>query len=599
MKPDPKIIVILLLAFQLHALAQDTEVTASVDSTTIGLNDSLQLTIRVNGRDSTSAELPYPPRILGFRRIAGPNVSTQFQWINGRTSNTKSFTYTFLPEKEGEFTIDPVDVSVGGKTHKTQPITIRVTARSSRSVPQSRSSGPFGEGLSLRTGDDVFVATELDRSSAYPGQQVTLYYHLYTQIGVTGLQLQESPPLNGFWIEDIAIDSNPTSSRTVINGKEYLDYIVKKQALFPNGPGKLKIPSSTFAISVRKDGGDFFGFLGRTETIYRKTKELILDVKPFPAQGRPENFSDASGAFTLTSSLDKSEASTGDAVTLRVKLAGRGNLKMIPKLAVPPMPDLTLYSSRQVEDLRPNSKDTIEGEKTWEYVLIPKAPGQQKIPPIVFSYFDPEQSAYETIMAPALELKVAPAAEASSVVAGLSGINKQNLMRQGTDIHYIRLSPDDLKLEASRPYQSAWLYVAAGLPVLFNIGAFLYQRERSRTALDAVGARNRRARRVALARLKDAKKVGQTEPRRFYDEAAVALTGYLTDKFNLPEIAMTSDLLEKSLTERTVAPATVREIMTSIEECDFARFVSAPAAPEKMKELAARIEKLIDTLERA
>src|SRR5688572_1577654 len=452
-----------LLAFQLHALAQEPQVTATVDSATIGLNDSLQLTIRVTGRDSTSAELPYPPRILGFRRAAGPSVSTQFQWINGRTSNTKSFTYTFLPEKEGEFTVDPVDVSVGGKTHKTQPISIRVTARSTRSAPQSRSSGPFGEGLSLRTGDDVFVATELDRSSAYPGQQVTRYYHLYTQIGVTGLQLQESPPLNGFWIEDIAIDSNPTSSRTVINGREYSDYVVKKQALFPNGPGKLKIPASTFSISVRKDGGDFFGFLGRTETIYRKTKELILDVRPFPAQGRPENFSDATGSFTLTSSLDKAEAATGDAVTLRVKLAGRGNLKMIPKLAVPSIPDFTLYSSKQVEDLRPNSQDLIEGEKTWEYVLIPKAPGQQKIPPIVFSYFDPEQNTYETIIAPALELKVAPGAETSSIAAGLSGINKQNLTRQGTDIHYIRLSPEDLKLEASRPFQSAWLYVAAGL----------------------------------------------------------------------------------------------------------------------------------------
>jgi hypothetical protein len=589
--------ILLILVFQLDAVAQDTEVIASVDSTTIGLNDSLQLTIRINGRDSTSAEVPYGPRLPGFRLVAGPSVSTQFQWINGRTSNTKSFTYTFLPGKEGDFTIDPVDVSVGGKTYKTQPITIRVTARSSRSAPQSRNSGPFGEGLSLRTGDDVFVATELDRSSAYPGQQVTLYYHLYTQISVTGLQLQESPPLNGFWIEDIAVDSNPTSSRTVINGREYLDYLVKKQALFPNGPGKLKIPSSTFAISVRKDGGDFFGFLGRTETIYRKTKELMLDVKSFPAQGRPENFNGATGSFTLTGSLDKTEAATGDAVTLRVKLAGRGNLKMIPKLEVPPMQDFTLYSSKQAEDLRPNSKDSIEGEKTWEYVLIPKAPGQQKIPPIVFSYFDPEQNSYETIMAQALELKVTPGAEASSVVTGLSGVNKQNLTRQGTDIHYIRLSPDDLKLEASRPYQSAWLYVVAGLPVVFNLWAFLYQRERSRTALDAVGTRNRRARRVALARLKDARKAGQSEPRRFYDEAAAALTGYLTDKFNLPEIAMTSDILEKSLTERAVASATLQEIMTCIEECDFARFVSAPAAPEKMKGLAARIEKLIDTLE--
>jgi len=595
----------LVIGFCVPAWAQDVQVTARVGSDIVGVQDNFQLTITVSGRDSGDAEMPRLPRLNGFRVVAGPSVSTQFQWVNGVSNNSKSFIYILLPEKEGQFTIDPIEVPVRGKIFKTQTISIRVDPGSSRplSPPRRRSFDPF-EDNDLRTsrsvpsGEEILMAAEHNRSSAYPGQQVTLVYHLLTQVGVTGLQLKESPPLTGFWVEDIQIDSSPTHARRIVNGREYLDYVVKKQALFPNTPGRLKIPPATFAISVKLPG-DFFGLFGQSETLYRKTREVFLEVKPLPVQGRPESFSNAVGSFRLTSSLDKSEAATGDAVALHVKLEGLGNLKTIADLPLPPMADFMIYSSKRQENVRPAEGDVIGGEKTWEYVIVPKAPGQQKIPSFSFPYFDPDSAKYQTLTTPALELRVVRGSHASDAFTSLSGISKQSVTRQGTDINFIKLSAGDLEPTSVPPYQSLWFYFAAAIPLLLNIGAFLYQRERLQESANAVLARSRKARRTALARLKKAGKAGKAEARRFYDEAALSLSGYLTDKFNLPEIAVTGDTLEKTLAGRSLPGETVKKIIGCIQDCDFGRFVSASGSPEKMRDLAERIRGIIETLERA
>jgi hypothetical protein len=587
------------------AQAQDLQVATTVSADTVGVQDQFQLTVTVTGNDSGQAQTPRLPRLQGLRVVAGPSLSTQFQWINGRSTSSKSFIYILLPEREGQFTIDPVEVTVGGKVYKTQAITVRVTSASHAPTPPTRTApaNPLDQNLfggmqrTQPSGDEVYVTAELDRTSAYPGQQVTLTYHLYTQVAVTGLQLQENPPLTGFWVENIEVESKPTGARRVINGKEYLDYVVKKQALFANTPGRLQIPSSTFAVSV-KSASDFFGFFGQTETVYRKTKEVALDVKPLPAQDRPSGFNNAIGSFSLADELNKSEVAAGDAVSLRVKLAGTGNLTEIPDIPLPPMPDLEVYSSKREDNVRPVAGDQIGGEKAWEYVIVPKAPGSHTIPALSFSYFDPERGSYETATTSPISLNVTPGNNAGNAIAMLSGINKQSLTRQGTDINFIKLSGEELKPQPRPVYYSPWFYLLAAVSLLANAGAFLVQRERARQSGDVALARSRKAKRLALGRLRKAEKAGRQEPRRFYDEAALAFSGYLQDKFNLPEIAVTADTLERDMQERSIAAETVKEAVAILQECDFGRFVSASSVPERRRALAGRIRRIIESLER-
>ena len=472
--------------------------TAAVSTDAIGIQDQFQLTVTITGDDAGQAETPRLPRLQGFKVVAGPSLSTQFQWINGQSTSSRSYIYILLPEKEGQFAIDPIEVRVGRRAYKTKPITMRV-ASSVRAPAPSRTlpADPLGlDDLAPRRqpgGEEVFVAAELDRTSAYIGQQVTLTYHLYTQVSVTGLQLQENPPLNGFWVENIELSTKPAAARKVINGKEYLEYAVKKQALFPNATGKLKIPPSTFAVSVRSTG-DIFGFFAQADTIYRKTKEVILEVRPLPEEGRPADFNNAVGVYTLSGELNKTEAAAGDAVSFKLKLAGKGNLKAIPDIPLPAVPDLTVYSAKRDDKVQPDG-DQIGGEKVWEYVIVAKAPGDHTVPPISFSFFDPERQGYQTVSTQPFALKVTPATDAAGAFAGLSGVQKQQLTRQGSDIHFIRLS-GELETSARPVYHAPWFHVLWLLALAFHIGAYFVARERSRQSADIVLTRSRKARRL-------------------------------------------------------------------------------------------------------
>ncbi len=503
----------LLLWIPSIAWGQDAQVTASVGSDTVGIQDQFQLAITVTGKDSGDAENPRISRLQGFQVVSGPNTSTQYQWVNGRSSGSKSFIYILIPEKEGQFTINPIEVRIGNKIFKTQPLQVRVTSSSRNSPAQSRRPlnplDPFAEEdmPSRRSmGDALLIKSELDQTSACPGQQVTLSYQLYTQVGVNGIQLQDNPALSGFWVEDIEVEKNPKGILKIVNGREYHVFTIKKQALFATATGKLKIPSSTFAVSAGT-GGDLFGIFGRTQTLYRKTDEIFLDVKPLPVAGRPADFRNAVGSFHLTAGIDKTQAATGEAVALRIKLEGKGNLKMIPDISMPAIPDFTVYSSKRADAVRALADDQIGGDKTWEFVIVPKAPGRQTIPSLSFSFFNTERNAYETVSTPPLSLNVVRGADNAASASMLSGSDKQNLVRRGTDINFIKLSSGEWEQRGKPFYRSLWLYWLAAIPILFNAGIFIYQRRRFRHAEDVGMVRSRRARRTAIGRLKAAEKM--------------------------------------------------------------------------------------------
>ncbi len=84
--------------------------------------------------------------------------------------------------------------------------------------------------------------------------------------------------------------------------------------------------------------------------------------------------------------------------------------------------------------------------------------------------------------------------------------------------------------------------------------------------------------------------LSRTQPYKLtsFDEAARAMRG---------EIAVTGDTLERALTEKSVNAETIREILACLQECDFGRFVSASATPDKVREIMARIRKTIDAVE--
>jgi len=243
-------------------------------------------------------------------------------------------------------------------------------------------------------------------------------------------------------------------------------------------------------------------------------------------------------------------------------------------------------------------KNQIGGEKTWEYVIVPKAPGQQTIPPVTFSFFNADLNRYETVSTLPLNLNISGGNADAVSSPGLFDINRQELTRLGTDIHFIKLTAGNFGEKGVPFYRKAWMYLVIVFPIMLNASFLLYRRQQSRLTENVAFIRNRKARQNALKRLKAAEREAKSDTRRYYDLTASALSGYLADKFNLSEIELTGDNLKRTLSGKLVPPESIEETEACLQECDFGRFVSAEASGEKMTALSARIRKIIDTLEK-
>ena len=134
----------------------------------------------------------------------------------------------------------------------------------------------------------------------------------------------------------------------------------------------------------------------------------VLTVREPPAEGRPDGFFGAVGAFSLEASFSPAEASPGDPVTLRWTLRGRGaDLAAGTPPSYAPGPDFRTYAPR-VEARRPD-------ELAVTQVIVPLSERAAASPRFAVPVFDPARSAYAQLAAPALALRIVPRAASAPV----------------------------------------------------------------------------------------------------------------------------------------------------------------------------------------
>src|SRR5262245_25247707 len=193
----------------LDVLSQEVRVAAELSPNPVGVNEEVSLAVTVVGG---GAERPQLPRINGLKLVGGPSVSNQFQWINGQTSSSQTFTYILLPEAEGTVKVPPIAVRAGGKTYQTAEITLKVVKEAVGQGQTPRRRSPFSifddmgldEDSPLRDRTprraDVLTVADVDKRAAFVGEQVTLTYKILTQLPITQVEVKDIPSLNGFWV---------------------------------------------------------------------------------------------------------------------------------------------------------------------------------------------------------------------------------------------------------------------------------------------------------------------------------------------------------------------------------------------------------------
>lgn len=580
--------VLMVIGFLLlsgFSFAQEVKLEAYAPSL-VGVGEQFRLVYSINKQPSSFNQ----PEIKDFEILAGPSTSqsTSVTVINGKVSRSETISYTYILEakKEGKFTINPASVMIGNDEYKSKVLNIEVINQSNSNQQQSQGAGEQEQ--NVEKGDlpnsELFVTLDVDRRTSFIGEPIIATLKICTRIDIAQYVDAKFPAFNGFWSQEIEPSPNFSYQRVNINGKIYSVGVIKKFMLFPQKNGTIEIDPWELEIlyqqKVRSSQSIFDDFFGSVET-YRKrlvSKPVSIFVKELPSNA-PESFKGGVGVFKLEPVFDKKSVKTNEAITLRIKVSGEGNIKLIeaPKVEFPS--GFEVYDPK-VTDKVANSSSGASGAKLFEYVAIPRSPGSFTIPPIEFTYFDPHKAQYITLKSQEYEINVSSDGSSTANASSFT-YSKEDIKFIGKDIRFIKTGKLKVTPYAGFFVGSGMFYVLMVL-IFLCFGALIYLMSKHQEEMSNIMLiKNKKANKVARKRLQVAEshlKTNNREP--FFEEIHKAMWGYLSDKLSIPVSNLTSETARIEMSAKGIADSDIEEFMRIIGVCEYARFAPSTETSE-------------------
>lgn len=564
-------------------LAQDVEFTAKVNLQKLGLNERLRIDFKMN-QDGDNFT---PPAFKNFTVVGGPSQTTSRQWINGKSSFSKSFSYFITPNKQGTLTIEPAQITVNGTVYKSQPIKIAVTAA------VDKPTDPNDPTYIAR--EKIHLVAEVSKGRPYLNEHLTVVYKLYVaaNTSVSNYREVESPKFADFWSQSID-ENNFKVYDGEYQGEPHRYVILRRTVLYPQKTGKLEIEplKLNVAVVVPTNRRDIFGRpLTKNANITISAKKRIVNVKPFPEEGKPDNFTGAVGDFDFTVNTDKTQLDAGDALKLNVEINGRGNLKLFD-LPEPVLPStLEVYEPENGDQIRTNLAG-MSGLKKQTYTIVPQYKGNYPVPPLSFSYFNPTTKKYETKTSKDIVINVVNGPV--DTVSEENTVKQEEVVAQTDQFKYIKNATTLEPLEKDSFFKSTLFWILLITPFFFIPVAMLLRKKRQAYVNDVSGNRIRKADKLARKFLSTAKK-NLGNQKEFYIAMERALHNYLKAKLSITTSEMSKDRISRLLKEREVDNNTSIEFISLLESCEFARYTpSSNTAMQQDYDKAARVISQLD-----
>ena len=387
--------------------AQEATAGLSSPATVVGRPVEMVVTVR----DARSAEVPQTLNVSGLR-IELLGRSTRFEMNNFKISSSLTYTYSVLPQQAGDFDIPAVEVSVGDKTLKTNPLRLNVADASTMQPPQGLPNAPLPQmpptSGQAPSGNAIpyFGELVLSKKKAYVGEAIPAELRYYFNSSIGG-EVGDRPNLvgEGFTVQKL---SNVPKREQIVNGQNYIVFAFQT-AITPAKSGSLEIPPAKLEARLQLPGSapagfdDFFrqfggiappGMFTNMQEVAIETTPTSLEISPLPKQDRPDDFTGAIGKFQMEASVSPKKAGPGDPITLRVVVSGQGNFEAMGAPVL--VGDEEWRSYPPSEKFQSSDAIHFVGEKTYEFMLVART-DQQQTPGIRFSYFDPDTGKYETL----------------------------------------------------------------------------------------------------------------------------------------------------------------------------------------------------------
>ena len=540
-----------------------------------------------------------------FQLLWGPQRghSSSIQIINGKTTKSvqTTFSYVLRPLKAGRFSLPSARANVDGKELVSSSESIEVVSQQAQSRQQNPSSSSQSQtqqpkATQQRTGEDIILTLNLSRTNVVVGEPITATIMLYTRADIAGFESAQFPDFNGFWSQEQDSPTNIEFSRATYNGQIYNAALLKKYMLIPQQTGALTISPAEIVclVNVRTapSGNSIFdGFFDSVTTVRQKvvSKAVKVSVSALP-KGAPESFGGGVGEFTISAKMSKDSLKTHEAASLIVTVSGKGNISLIQAPDVKLPPDMEAYDTKTSDRV---DKSGYSGSKRYEYPFIPRSWGDFVIPPVKYSYYDVKAGKYVTLQTDSIAFNVARGADVPGAGTVISAPSQKDVKSLGTDIRYINVKNSQLSAKGVFFVGSALFWVLTALIVLLAVLCWAAFRKIAARRADVAGAKNRKATKMAMKRLRLAGTfLRQNLYTAFYEELHKALLGFMSDKLNVPVAELSKERIAEILSEGGVPASLIDSFVGLIDACEFARY-SPSAGNEAM---TAHYEAALDVI---
>jgi BatD DUF11 like domain len=597
-------IYLLFLLISFSVAGQDISVKAEFPSVvTVGQQFSVLWTVNSGGGEFSA------PSFNGFYKIMGPQTSysSSTQFINGKRSHQTTYTYVYYLQavKEGQYVLYPAVFKHKKNSYASDSMHIEVIASSSQNTNPVAANNTANDNSEIESsGNELFVNLSLNRKEIYMGEHVVATVKLFTRVNISGINEIKYPSFEGFLKSDIETPPLKTLQQENVNGTVYGTGIVQQFLLYPQMAGEIDLDPVQISVLIQqksRQSDPFFGdFFSSYQNIPKAiaSKKVKLKVKPLPGK-KPDNFSGIVGSLDIKTEINKDTVDVNDAINFKVSISGKGNLKIASAPLLQLSPDIEVYDPK-ISDAINNGMNGTTGNKSFDYLLIPRHYGDFTIPSITYSYFNTSLGKYETLTSREYHVYVRKTNEQNTGITVYGGVSKEDVKYLGKDIRFIKtksgkLSKSGILIISKRSFQSSYAFAI----VVFLVVLFI-RREHVKRNSDLSLVRNRKAGKIAAKRLRAASVCLKNEQNdKFYEEILKAIWGYLSDKLNIPVSDLTRNKAISSLSERGVDDTRTENLIYILDTCEFTRFspsasgTEAPAIYEGTTQFIKSVENTI------
>ncbi len=556
-------------------MAQQVKVVAPQ---VVSIDEHFALRYVIENADVEDIQLP---ALKGFTRLSGPNPahSQSYSFVNGKSSSTRSVTYTYIlqPKEKGEFSIPEASLRIEGKTVRAKSVTIKVVESSQNGSSngnvrqRARRQRPVVQ-LREITDSDLFVKVKPSRTSIYEQEAVVLTYSVYSKLGVglSQIMLAKTPDFKNLLAHEYPISENDVRVEE-INGEVFKVTDCLKYVVFPQQSGEITVTPLIFECQVVQQNPDmseidaFFNGGMVSNILKRSTQPLKLKVEELPVS-KPDEFAGGVGEFKYSAELTSPKLRANEMGNIRIEVSGHGNMKLLLPPTIEFPADFDSYEVKITEELQLDANGHY-GKVIYDYNFVPYNVGNYTLPSIKVAYFDPQAKAYRTVEMNLPTLIVKPGVQSS---VGAS----RNVDKVDSDIRTIRLGTVKmLQREDIAEWGNLWFWLIHIFMFIVTLGVIVMGRRWMVSHADIASRLRRRAGKAATKRLQNVKAVLDGKSNAdFYQELHAALNAYLIEKFGLSKASLNKTEIRDCLLHAGLTSDSIERFIKLLEECEYARY---------------------------